>query len=101
MATRRREATTHKIKSWPESFRATVSGRKRFEIRKDDRNYQAGDIVELLEFEPTEVGFTGRSARFFVGYVERSGALPNGWVGFELITGDEINRISQALGVQL
>lgn len=107
-----REPTTHRLKSWPDSFRAAVSGRKRFEIRKDDRQFEPGDLVELHEWDPsTEGGFsdedaritrvrgyTGRVARFFIGYIERSSALPPGWCGFELVTGEEINRAAVALG---
>lgn len=103
-----REPTTHRLKSWPDSFRAAVSGRKRFEIRKDDRDYRPGDVVELREFNPDDDdptmrvrGFTGRTARFFVGYVERSLALPPGWCGFELVNGEDINRVALALGVRL
>jgi Domain of unknown function (DUF3850) len=104
MATeRRREPTTHRLKSWPESFRAILAGRKRFEIRRDDRNFQPGDIVELLQWDPvpdddeTPRGFTGERAMFFVGYVERSPAIPAGWCGFELITAREINRVALAM----
>lgn len=108
MATENKEPTTHKLKSWPESFRAAASGRKRFEVRRDDRNFRPGDIVELLEWDPFDDdgdapsiqsrGFTGRTARFFVGYVERSAALPPGWCGFQLVTGDDINRVALAMG---
>jgi len=27
-------------------------GLKRFELRKNDRNYQVGDVLELTEFDP-------------------------------------------------
>jgi hypothetical protein len=100
----------HDLKAWPESFRAVISGRKRFEIRKDDRHppFQSGDQVTLHEFEPrtaeTEAmgytgpgGFTGRRATFLIGYVARSAALPPGWCGFELVSLEEANRVGLAV----
>lgn len=47
----------HELKILPEFFKAIVSGEKRFEIRKNDREYQAGDILRLYEFE--EGKYTG------------------------------------------
>lgn len=41
----------------PEYFAAIVSGEKRFEIRKNDRNYQKGDILRLMKYE--DGNFTG------------------------------------------
>lgn len=109
MATRRRaehQSTTHRLKCWPESFSAIAAGRKRFEIRRDDRNFQPGDVLELLEFDPlpggdesTPHGFTGNRAMFFVGYVERSAAIPAGWCGLQLVSAAEINRVSLAMGL--
>ena len=106
----RREPHTHNLKCWPESFRAIVSGRKRFEIRKDDRSprFAPGDIVKLHEFDPFDDdgdvpsmqarGFTGRVVMMFVGYVSRSAALPDGWCGFELVSSEDLNRVALAMG---
>lgn len=41
----------HHLKISPEYFEAVVSGNKRFEIRKNDRNYQKGDILRLNEYQ--------------------------------------------------
>lgn len=38
---------THRIKCDYPFFENIASGRKRFEIRKDDRDYQVGDILIL------------------------------------------------------
>jgi hypothetical protein len=109
------EAPTHNLKSWPESFRAALSGRKRFEIRRDDRTprFAPGDVVVLHEYDPTSPdvdsaapaavvgrGFTSRRVMFFIGYVERSAALPDGWCGFELVSSEDVNRVALALGKQ-
>ncbi|MGF2195026.1 DUF3850 domain-containing protein [Enterococcus faecalis] len=45
------EPTIHELKILPEYFEAVVSGNKRFEIRKNDRNYQKGDILRLNEYQ--------------------------------------------------
>lgn len=45
---------THELKTWPEFFRAVQSGAKPFEVRKDDRPYAVGDVLQLLEFEPCQ-----------------------------------------------
>lgn len=33
----------HKLKILPEYYNAQIEGKKNFEIRKNDRNYQVGD----------------------------------------------------------
>ena len=43
---------THELKTWPVAFEAVWAGIKTFEIRVNDRFYQRGDHVVLLEFDP-------------------------------------------------
>lgn len=45
--------TLHELKIWPRFFDAVESGSKTFEIRWDDRGFQAGDDVALREWKPT------------------------------------------------
>lgn len=45
------ERKTPELKILPEYFTAVVSGIKRFEIRKNDRGYNVGDILRLNEYE--------------------------------------------------
>lgn len=103
-----REPFTHRLKSWPEGFSAALTGRKRFELRRDDRTprFESGDLVELREFDPFDPegmlsgharGYTGRRAMFFVGYVERASCLPSGWCGFDIVSPEDINRVSLAM----
>lgn len=57
---------THDLKTLPEFFRAVISGKKRFEIRKDDRGFMLGDTLLLHEFDGTH--FTGQTVRCLVTY---------------------------------
>ncbi|MFB8523124.1 DUF3850 domain-containing protein [Enterococcus faecalis] len=47
----KKEPTIHELKILPEYFEAVVLGNKRFEIRKNDRNYKKGDILRLNEYQ--------------------------------------------------
>lgn len=77
----------HELKTWPVYFARLLSGEKTFEIRKDDRGFQAGDYLVLREFDPDhcpqstrcadlkcEKRYTGRELRFKVGFIYRQGA---------------------------
>lgn len=58
---------THELKILPEYFEAVTSGRKRFEIRKNDRDYKVGDLLYLREWNADE--FTGNSYKAEVTYI--------------------------------
>lgn len=60
----------HYCKILPEYFEAVKDGRKKFELRKDDRNYQVGDWIYLQEYDGTN--YTGRSINRQIRYVLRN-----------------------------
>lgn len=79
---------SHELKSWPEFFQKVLSKEKTFEFRLNDRDFQIGDYVTLLEFIPegrelekggvirTSCGeFTGEWIRFRVTDILRSNKL--------------------------
>lgn len=51
-------ANKHTLKTLKPYFDAVWSGDKRFEIRYNDRNYQVGDTLELVELSGLQL--TGR-----------------------------------------
>ena len=62
----------HAIKIQPQYFDDVISGKKQFEIRLNDREYQEGDYLALNEWEQTSsVGghYTGRSCLVLVDYI--------------------------------
>lgn len=42
----------HNLKCWPEFFDAIKRGDKTFELRRNDRGYQRGDVLVLRKFSP-------------------------------------------------
>lgn len=62
---------THELKTWPEYFQAVYDGLKPFELRKDDRPYNVGDVLRLREYEPMTDTYTGRVIDVEVTYCLR------------------------------
>ena len=58
----------HQLKQASIYFEDVTSGRKTFEVRKNDRNFKVGDYLGLNELNP-DGKETGRSALFRVTYV--------------------------------
>lgn len=49
----------HRLKTEPKYFQDSQNGLKDFEVRLNDRDFQAGDLLELAEW--TLEGYTGRT----------------------------------------
>jgi hypothetical protein len=54
----------HRLKTWPRYFNEVLSGRKSFEWRLDDRNYVAGDVLVLQEWEPERENIACKEGRY-------------------------------------
>lgn len=59
----------HELKTLPEYFEAIIKGEKLFEIRKNDRFFQVGDLLALNEFDVKNVSYTGRSCIVYIDYI--------------------------------
>ena len=72
----------HELKTWPAPFQALVEGAKTFEFRKNDRGFEVGDTLRLLEFDPIIARYTRRETHCDVTYLLRGPAfgLPKGYV---------------------
>lgn len=73
-------STTHHLKTWPAYFYAVERGDKTFEVRKNDRCFQAGDSLLLECYDPEKLDHNhGRRIERRVTFV-----LPGGQFGIEL-----------------
>lgn len=74
----------HELKVQPPFFERLIDGTKTFEVRRDDRGFQRGDVLRLNEWIPERGGFTdgngwpigeytGRTAVRRVGFIFRQG----------------------------
>lgn len=80
MSTITKEPVTHNLKIWPEYFSAVRDGLKRAELRWNDREYQAGDTLDLCEWDPNEEAFTGDFISVTVTHVAELGQWMPGYV---------------------
>jgi len=65
----------HALKTWPGYYWAMVKGVKTFEVRKNDRDYQVGDLLILEEYCPKTETYSGESVEFEVSYVMEGGEM--------------------------
>ncbi len=59
----------HRVKILPKYYQAVLDQTKNFELRKDDRDYQVGDIIWLDEWTGEE--YTGRNIALKIKYILR------------------------------
>jgi hypothetical protein len=74
---------THELRTWPRWFYDVSKGHKRFEVRKNDRQFEVGDELLLREWEPLRksesnpepIGYTGAALRARVAYLLHGGSF--------------------------
>ena len=64
---------THELKTWSEYYTNILLGEKTFEVRKNDRDFQKGDILILKEWNNEINEYTGKSIVRTVGYILHGG----------------------------
>lgn len=69
--------TTHHLKTLPPYFQAVMAGLKTAELRKDDRDFQVGDILVLEEWDGV-----GRELTRVVTHIVRGGE----WLGYVMLS---------------
>ena len=87
--------TEHKLKTLPAYWDAVERGEKTFEVRRDDRGFQKGDVVVLQKYEigygyfpdPSQGKFSWLELRFTVGWILTGGqfGIEPGYVVFGLV----------------
>lgn len=84
----------HKLKIWPEHFRAVSDERKPFEVRRADRDFKVGDFLCLVEFDPGKDVLTGAYLYRRVTYLLTSADAPRGLLdGFVVLGLGTVDRI--------
>lgn len=59
----------HDLKILPKYFDLVKRGIKNFEVRKNDRDFKVGDMLELLEWDDKKHIYTGRNERRKIIYI--------------------------------
>lgn len=80
MSTITREPVTHNLKIWPEYYSAVCTGVKRAELRKNDRDYRAGDNLHLMETPRGSCHATGEFINVTITHVADVGEWMPGYV---------------------
>ncbi len=65
----------HKLKTWRSYYQAIEDGRKRFEIRKNDRAFSVGDKLVLQEWDHVAEAYTGNNITVYVVYLMHGGQM--------------------------
>lgn len=58
-----KHAQEHELKCWQPFFQEILDGIKPFELRRNDRDFQTGDILHLREYEHVSCTYTGRETK--------------------------------------
>ena len=87
---------THELRTWAPYYDAVVSGEKKFEVRRDDRGFQKGDIVRLIRCTQGKTGMWDieygygvtpkHTAEFRIGWILTGGqfGIEPGYIVFSL-----------------
>lgn len=59
----------HNLKTIQPYFDEVKAGRKTFEVRLNDRDFQVGDTLILCEYKPENKEYTGQEVEFDISYI--------------------------------
>jgi Domain of unknown function (DUF3850) len=84
----------HELKTWPSPFSQIWDGKKRFELRLNDREFEVGDHLILCEWNEKTGKYTGRQlsavVTYLLGYDEELPGIRPGYVCMSI----EVQRIA-------
>lgn len=78
------ERARHKLKIKEDFANAIITGDKSFEIRKNDRGFQRGDLIEFVVVDDKGVAYHHEIDKYLykINYVMNGYGLKNGYVVF-------------------
>jgi len=59
----------HELKTWPKYYQPLEDNKKCFEWRRDDRDFQVGDLLLLKEWTFKTGSYTGREQLVIVDFI--------------------------------
>jgi hypothetical protein len=65
--------SVHVIKTWDECMMDIATHKKTFEVRKNDRGYDVGDILLMQGFDKEKKKYTSKSLEAEVTYILHGG----------------------------
>lgn len=65
------------VKTHPKYLAAAISGEKTFTVRKNDRDYEVGQIIRKMGYTPLK-GYIGEQADFQITYILTHDDFPDG-----------------------
>jgi uncharacterized protein YqfB (UPF0267 family) len=74
----------HELKTWPKYFDLLWTGRKTFEIRRDDCSFKEGDTLVLREWDPDTKKYTFREMLAVVTLCLRGDCIPEGYCAMQI-----------------
>ena len=65
--------SVHELKSQPKPYQDVLDGMKRFEWRRNDRDFRKGDRLVLREWNQNTEAYTGRALEVRVVFIQPGG----------------------------
>ena len=76
--------TIHVLKCWPHYYYAIESGKKTWEVRRNDRDYHVGDTLCLRPWSPITKNYLAGELRVRVTYIADISFIMPGYVGMSI-----------------
>jgi ASC-1-like (ASCH) protein len=77
----------HELKTWPAMFELVKTGRKTFEVRRDDRTprFAVGDVLCLKKWDPRNDAPVQGTIDVLVTLVLRGEPIPDGYCAMQIV----------------